>query len=167
MLRGDVHRFYERLRRRWPTPPSGSIPELDHVREIARYYQALPPQERRLLLAWARKEESGIGLIPAALSGIPLLALIFAPMIQESLRRLHAGTWSALWLSAILTFTLGIYIHQRQSAYTALHVKILEQLCEPSGSTRQNPGSTRNDSPVVPGHPLLPHGDGGDESASS
>lgn len=146
MLQGDIHRFYLRLRRHWPTPPASPIDDLDHVRSIYDYYGQLPLHERRLLLAWAKKEESGIGLIPAALSGIPLLLLIFAPLIQDSLKVLDPWAWISLWFGGALLFTVGIYIHQRQKAYTTLHVQILDHLTQ------------AEQAPRVPEGPDLTHG---------
>jgi hypothetical protein len=43
---------------------------MEHVRSIRDFYAGIDPAERQLLLAWARKEESGLGIIPAALSGV-------------------------------------------------------------------------------------------------
>lgn len=130
MLRGDVDRFYKKLRRNWPIPPDGTLPELDHVREIASYYGQVTPEERRLLLAWARKEESGIGVIPAVLSGVPVLAVLFAPFLHEPIRRMAPWAWFSIWLGLMLAFASGIYIHQRHKAFTTLHIEILNQLCE-------------------------------------
>lgn len=129
MLQGDIHRLYLRLRRRWPDTVPQPLPPLTHVREIATYYAKLSPADRRLLLAWAKKEESGIGLIPAALSGIPLLGLMFAPFIQETVRRLAPSAWKLLWLAGCIAFISGIYVHHRQKAFTTLHVHLLEELC--------------------------------------
>ncbi|HWI62929.1 MAG TPA: hypothetical protein VNT75_13870, partial [Symbiobacteriaceae bacterium] len=109
MLRGDSHRLYMQLRRLYPTPPAGPLAQLDHVRAIADYYAGLSAGERKLLLAWAKKEESGVGLIPAALSGIPLLGLIFAPFMQQSIKRLPPWTWFLLWVVGAVAFTSGIY----------------------------------------------------------
>lgn len=130
MFQGDVHRFFLRLRRQFPTPPAGPLPDLDHVRAIARYYAQLDPKERQLLLAWARKEESGIGLIPASLSTVPLLGLMFAPVVHVYIRQMATWIWVTLWLAGILLFTSGIYIHHRQKAFTTLHIQLLEQLSQ-------------------------------------
>lgn len=130
MLRGDSHRLYLRLRRAYPTPPQGPVSQLDHVRAISDFYAGLDAVERNLLLAWAKKEESGLGLIPAALSGIPLLGLIFAPFMQQSIRQLPPWTWILLWLVGAVAFTAGIYIHFRQKAWSTLHVHVLEQLAK-------------------------------------
>ncbi|HYG58996.1 MAG TPA: hypothetical protein VD902_13130 [Symbiobacteriaceae bacterium] len=130
MLRGDSHRLYEQLRRTYPTPPAGPLPQMDHVRAIASYYAGLDAGERQLLLAWAKKEESGVGLIPAVLSGVPLLALIFAPFVQQSVKQLASGAWIFLWLVGALAFVAGIYIHYRQKAHATLHVALLERLCQ-------------------------------------
>jgi hypothetical protein len=128
MLRGDAHRFYLKLRRRCPKP-TGPLKQLDYLRGIRSYYAQLEPGDRQLLLAWARKEESGIGLIPTALSGVPLIGLIFAPFIQGSVRLMAPWVWLALWLVGAVAFVMGVYIHHRQKAYTTLHIQILEQLC--------------------------------------
>ena len=133
MLRGDSHRLYLQLRRLYPTPRAGALAELDHVRAIADYYAGLRAGERHLLLAWAKKEESGVGLIPAALSGIPLLGLIFAPFMQQSIKRLPPWAWFLLWVVGAIAFTSGIYIHFRQKAWSTLHVFLLEQLCKDTG----------------------------------
>lgn len=130
MLRGDSHKLYLKLRRSYPTPPAEALSELNHVREIAEYYAGLPDTERQLLLAWAKKEESGVGLIPAALSGIPLLGLIFAPFMQQTIKRFPPWTWMLLWALGALAFTSGIYIHFRQKAWSTLHVFLLEQACK-------------------------------------
>lgn len=129
MLHGDVHRFYERLRQRGHPPPEGEIDDLNHVREIARYYQKISPLERLLLLAWFQKEESGIGLLPLILSGIPLISLIFAPLIQGLVLTLPPWVWVLLWAGAILGVSTGFWVHQRHRAYTTLHIALLEQCC--------------------------------------
>jgi hypothetical protein len=129
MLQGDVHRLYRMLRRRFPTPPEGRIDTLDHVRTIYDYYAGMDPTERQLLLAWAKKEESGIGLIPAALSGVPLIGLMFAPFIQQSVRHVAPYAWVLLWAIGGTGFVAGVYVHHRQKAYTTLHISILEHLC--------------------------------------
>jgi hypothetical protein len=129
MLRGDSHRLYLELRRAHPTPPQGPVKQLDQVRIIADYYAGMTLEERNLLLAWAKKEESGIGLIPAALSGIPLLGLIFAPFVQQTIRQLAPWTWVLLWAAGAIGFVSGIYIHFRQKAWSTLHVHLLEQAC--------------------------------------
>ena len=130
MLRGDSHRLYEQLRQNHPTPPAGPLPELDQVRAIAAYYAQLDPSERQLLLAWAKKEESGLGLIPAVLSGIPLLGLIFAPFVQQSIKATAPYAWAVLWLVGAVAFVAGVYIHHRQKAYSTLHVVLLERMCQ-------------------------------------
>jgi hypothetical protein len=130
MLKGDSHRLYLMLRRRFPQPPGGRLAELDHVRAIHDYYARLDPVERHLLLAWAKKEESGLGLIPAALSGIPLIGLIITPFLQEPLTHVGPMAWMLLWLIGALAFVAGIYIHYRQKAYSTLHVSLLEDLCK-------------------------------------
>lgn len=129
MLQGDIHRLYLQLRRHSPTPPAGPIQALDLVRSIRDYYAQIPVTERRLLLAWAKKEESGIGLIPAALSGVPVIGFIFAPLIQAPFKEAASWVWISFWASCALAFVAGIYIHQRQKAYTTLHVVILQELC--------------------------------------
>jgi hypothetical protein len=136
VLRGDSHRLYRKLRRAYPEPPHGPLPELNHVRAIAKYYAGLDAAERHLLWAWAKKEESGIGLIPAALSGVPLLGLMFAPFVQQTVRRMAPWVWVMLWLVGATAFTAGIYIHFRQKAWSTLHVHLLEQACQvqPSAS---------------------------------
>jgi hypothetical protein len=131
MLRGDSHRLYLELRRAYPKPPQGPVPQLDKVRTIAEYYAAMTPEERNLLLAWAKKEESGIGLIPAALSGVPLLGLIFAPFVQQTIRQLPHWAWMLLWVVGAVGLVTGIYIHFRQKAWSTLHVHLLEQACRP------------------------------------
>lgn len=128
MLKGDVQRFYEQLRKCWPDPSCGQLEALDHVREIYRYYEKLDPAERRLLLAWAKKEEAGIGLIPMILTGMPMITLIFGPLIQAYVRSMAAFAWLAVWGFGALGLAVGFYIHQRQRAFTTLHVQLLEQL---------------------------------------
>ncbi len=130
MLNGDVHRFYRGMRRRWPSPPDGTVPTLNHVREIADYYAKLDPHERKLLLAWARKEEAGIGLIPMILSGIPLISLIFSPLIQASIKEFPPWAWPTMWASLILLVVAGFWVHQRQRAMTTLHIELLKDACE-------------------------------------
>lgn len=130
MFQGDIHRFYLRLRRQCPTPPAGPLADLDQVRAIAQYYAQLDPHERQLLLAWAHKEESGIGIIPACLSTIPLLGLLFAPVVHVYIRQMATWVWVTLWLSGIVAFSAGIYIHHRQKAFTTLHIHLLEHLCQ-------------------------------------
>jgi hypothetical protein len=131
LLRGDSHALYRLLRRMYPDPaPDKPLPRLNHVREIHSYYASLCPDDRLLLLAWAKKEESGIGLIPAALSGVPLLGLIFAPFLQQTVRHLAPYAWLFLWFVGACLFITGIYIHHRQKAYTTLHIALLEQLCK-------------------------------------
>jgi len=127
MLRGDVDRFYRALRREHPTPASGHIPRLDHVREIAAFYSRLGQEERLHLLAWAKKEESGIGIIPLALSAIPFFGLIISARLQESLSRLPIWQVFLVWLIFGSLVLFGFYIHQRQKAYTMLHIVLLEQ----------------------------------------
>lgn len=127
MLKGDVHRFYRNLQQRLPRPVAGKIPDLDHVRAIAEYYRSLDQAERQLLLAWARKEESGIGVIPLAVSGVPLISLIFAPLLQDTFKGMPAWLWMALYLLASIGVVAGFYVHQRQRAFTTLHIALLEQ----------------------------------------
>ncbi len=127
MLRGDVDRFYRALRREYPQPPTGPCKHLDHVRRIAVYYEQLPLEERRLLLAWAKKEESGIGVIPLALSSVPLFGLIFSGKVQEPVHRIPVWLVFVLWAVAALVLVTGFYIHQRQKAYSMLHIVLLEQ----------------------------------------
>lgn len=127
MLRGDVDRFYQAIRREHPDPPPGPIRRLDHVRAIADYYARLSQQERLLMLAWARKEESGIGIIPLALSAIPFFGLIVSSRLQEVLHQLPIWQIFATWMLFGTLVLLGFYIHQRQKAYTTLHIALLEQ----------------------------------------
>jgi hypothetical protein len=128
MFQGDIHRLYQTLRREQPAAKRPLAP-LNHVREIRSYYMRISCQELLLLLAWAKKEESGIGLIPATLSGVPLIGLIFAPFIQGSVRAMAPWVWMVLWLVGAVAFVMGVYVHHRQKAYTTLHIQILEQLC--------------------------------------
>lgn len=127
MLRGDVDRFFRALRQDHPTPPRGQIRHLDHVREIARYYAGISQEERLLLLAWAKKEESGIGLIPLTLSAVPFFGLLIGSRIQEPVASLPLWAIYGLWGIAGLVMVVGIYVHQRHKAYTMLHITLLEQ----------------------------------------
>lgn len=127
MFRGDVDRFYHSLRRAYPTPPAGPCRHLDQVRSIARYYAAMTQEERLLMLALAKKEESGIGIIPLALSGIPFFGLLLGSRIQEPLVRTPIWLIFTLWGLAALLLVAGFYLHQRQKAYTMLHIVLLEQ----------------------------------------
>ncbi|MBP2018470.1 hypothetical protein J2Z79_001881 [Symbiobacterium terraclitae] len=127
MLRGDVDRFYRALRQEYPDPPPGPVQRLDHVREIATYYARLTQEERHLMLAWAKKEESGIGMIPLALSAIPFFGLIVSSRLQELFNQLPIWQIFLFWLLFATFVLLGFYIHQRQKAYTALHIALLEQ----------------------------------------
>ncbi len=167
MLKGDVHRLYKKLRHSWPVPPEGPCPELDHVREIVEYYGQFSPNERALLLSWAKKEESGIGLIPAALSGIPLLGLLFAPLIQAPIKEMPPWVWMVLWAGGAVALVAGIYIHHRQKAYTTLHIHILQQLADrklPTAhagryrvtSVRQAVQSPAREGPAPPTEPNMP-----------
>jgi hypothetical protein len=127
LLKGDVHRVYRSLRRRWPQAPPEAVPNLREARQIYLYYAHLAPLERGLLLAWAKKEESGIGLIPLVLSGIPLISLIFSPLIQQHLTRVRPPwVWILIWTIAALLLIGGFYVHQRHRAYTTLHIHLLE-----------------------------------------
>lgn len=127
MLRGDVDRFYHHLRKDHPQPPAERVHRLDHVREIAAYYARLPQSERLLLLAWAKKEESGIGVIPLALSSVPLFGLIFSARIDDPLGRVPTWAIFLLWGVFGLLLVAGFYVHQRQKAYSMLHIVLLEQ----------------------------------------
>jgi len=127
MLRGDVDRFYRTLRREHPVPHPGPIRRLGHVREIAAYYAGLSQEDRLHLLAWAKKEESGIGIIPLALSAVPFFGLIVSARIQEVLDPLPVWKIFVIWTLFGALVVLGFYIHQRQKAYTALHIALLEQ----------------------------------------
>lgn len=153
MLRGDSHALYRKLRRNCPNPaPDKPLPRLAHVREIHTYYSRLRPDDRHLLLAWAKKEESGIGLIPAALSGVPLLGLIFAPFLQQTVKHIAPYAWLILWIVGACLFITGIYVHHRQKAYTTLHITLLEQLCkEPTPSSPPAPAPPDVQLPGEPG----------------
>lgn len=127
MWRGDVHRFYRALRQDHPSPPPGPCRRLDHVREIAAYYEQMTQTERLLLLAWAKKEESGIGVIPLALSAVPFFGLLLGSRVQEPLSTVSIWYVYVLWVVFGLLLVGGLYLHQRQKAYTMLHVVLLEQ----------------------------------------
>lgn len=150
MFRGDADRLYRSLKRAFPAPPSGKIREVDHVRSIRDYYARIDPGERQLLLAWAKKEESGLGIIPAALSGVPLIGLIFAPFLQQSIKHVAPRAWVLLWLFGAVAFVAGVYIHHRQKAWSTLHVHLLERLC-----TGAPPGADREPPPVPEEPPVL------------
>ncbi|MFZ5814342.1 MAG: hypothetical protein ACOY93_03460 [Bacillota bacterium] len=163
MLCGDVDRLYHALRKDHPTPPSGACRHLNHVRSIARYYQGMNQQERLLMLAWAKKEESGIGMIPLALSGIPFFGLLFGSRIQEPLSRLPVWAVFSIWGVASLLLLSGFYLHQRQKAYTMLHIVLLEQAVKQaeappsrrrSRPTLSEPPEARPDPPTSP---MAPH----------
>lgn len=79
------------------------------------------------MLAWARKEESGIGIIPLALSAIPFFGLIVSSRLQELLSQLPIWQIFTIWLLFGTLVLLGFYIHHRQKAYTTLHIALLEQ----------------------------------------
>lgn len=152
MLRGDVDRFFRALRRDHPTPPTGPLPCLDHVRTIAQYYGGLSQQERLLLLAWAKKEESGIGMIPLALSAVPFFGLLVASRLEEPLRRVPLWATFALWGLASLLLVAGYYMHQRQKAYTMLHIVLLEQAIKRGEAQPEQAASL----PYDRQHPLTP-----------
>lgn len=139
MWRGDVDRFLCALRQDHPVPPRGRIHRLDHVREIAQYYAGMSQSERLLLLAWAKKEESGIGIIPLTLSAVPFLGLLMGSRIQEPITRLPLWAIFGLWGLAGMVMVAGIYIHQRHKAFTMLHITLLEQAIKRGEAEAQAP----------------------------
>lgn len=147
MLRGDVDRLYQALRRAYPSAPLPRLSELDHVREIDRFYRAMDPRERLLYLAWARKEQSGIGIIPLAVSAVPLFGLIFSARVQEPLKRFPVGTILILWVLAAMVMVTGYYVHQRHQAYTTLHITLLEQAVKEEAELRRRKCETSVDTP--------------------
>lgn len=159
MLRGDVDRFYRALKQDHPTPPAGRLACLDHVRSIAQYYDGLSQQERLLLLAWAKKEESGIGVIPLTLSAVPFVGLLLGNRLSEPLNRLPVWVTFASWMLASLLVVAGYYVHQRQKAYTKLHLVLLEQAvkrgeAQSSRSTHRPPEGAFQD-PTLPTGPNM------------
>lgn len=154
MLRGDVDRFYCSMRQDHPTPVQGPLPCLDHVRAIAQYYDGLPQQERLLLLAWAKKEESGIGVIPLALSAVPFLGLLLGTRVQDPLNGRPLWFTFGLWIVASIFLVLAYYTHQRQKAFTTLHIVLLEQAIE---RAKAQPETEEAPVPHPKGeHPLMP-----------
>lgn len=156
MWRGDVERFYRALRQDHPAPPSGQIPCLDEVRAIAKYYAGLSPEERLLLLAWAKKEESGIGVIPLTLSSVPFVGLLLGNRLVEPLARTPVWVVFGLWVLSSLVVVLGFWIHQRQMAYTKLHIVLLEQANKRAESTRPQPEHAVKAEPRPPKETTLP-----------
>lgn len=124
LLNGDVDALYRALSRRSPAP-GHALRELDDLRAMRRFYDSLSADDRRLLRARMKKEARGIGMIPVALSTLPLLTFVFARQLERQVALVQDR---ALWLLAA-AFVLGLaalYIHHRQRALATLHLTLLD-----------------------------------------
>lgn len=140
---GDAHRLYRRLRRRYPGTPPVPLPELDHLREIHRFYTSLDPDDLRLLLAWLKKERKGVGMIPVTLPAVIWFAFLFSSTIEKTVTERWPLGWVvllALWVPVVL---ITVYVHFRERAWTDLHIALAEDALRGHSRWRRQLGSAR------------------------
>lgn len=151
---GDAHRFYRRLRQRYPSGAIGGVKELDHLRQIRQFYDAMDAGDRRLLHAWLKKERQGIGMIPLALTSIIWFSFMFGKQIEKTVTDGWPFGWIGLlgiWVTVVLT---AVYVHFREQAWTELHISLIEAAAEEEKATDGCQPDTRRD-----GHCLAEHGE--------
>jgi hypothetical protein len=140
-LRGDIHKFYLKLKK--VSRGAGTLPELkelNEIEEMQQFYRGLPSPLLKQIRLRMMKEQKGNGIIPIIVSSAPWLAFIFSQELRHFLNKsIHFIAWFIILYSFLMT--LFLIIHYSEKAWAVVHVEIIEDLLE-SREKSQDPADS-------------------------
>lgn len=127
-LRGDVHKFYLKLKRTFDQKKSiHELDEIIEINEIQQFYHQLNVPELQKIRYRMMKEQKGNGIIPLLVSSLPWLAFIFS----EELHKWVGKNFILLFCFLIIyTFliTFSTVLHYREKSWATVHVEIIDDI---------------------------------------
>lgn len=126
-FRGDVHKFYLKLKRTLQKNKSiHDLSEIKEINEIRQFYLKLSIPELMNIRYRMIKEQNGSGMIPIFFASIPWVGFVFSKQLQSFLFK--DGTYLWAWFITIygLILTASFIIHYREKAWASVHVEIIE-----------------------------------------
>lgn len=127
-LRGDVHKFYLKLRRHFEADQSiHGLNEIIEINEIQQFYHLLNSPELEKIRYRMIKEQKGNGIIPLLVSSLPWLAFIFS----EELHKWVGKNFILLFCFLIIyTFliTFSTILHYREKSWASVHIEIIDDI---------------------------------------
>ncbi|OEF98808.1 hypothetical protein BHF71_10870 [Vulcanibacillus modesticaldus] len=129
LFRGDVHKFYLKLRK--TIQDKGSLEllnELKEIDEIRQFYQQLSISELVNIRYRMLKEQNAIGMIPLLFASIPWLGLIFSKQLQYLLFNNGDFLWAWFIIIYGIILMFAFVYHYREKAWSAVHIDIVEDI---------------------------------------
>ena len=127
--RGDVHKFYLKLRKKRNKGRSfQSIKELTEIDEIQSFYITLDNGTLKKIYYYMIKEKSGLGIVPIFVSAVPWLLFLFAEQLQHFLFR-EGNLLFVIFISGYMfLLTLGTVLHFQEKAWVTVHIEIIQDI---------------------------------------
>jgi len=128
-LRGDVHKFYLKLKKTLSKNKSiNKLREIEEINEIRQFYQTLTVSELTNIRYKMIKEQNGMGIIPLLFGSLPWLGFIFSRQLQIFLFKDGAHIWLWFIIGYSLILFLAFLLHYRERAWASLHIEIIEDI---------------------------------------
>ncbi|HEX6922582.1 MAG TPA: hypothetical protein VF149_02070 [Bacillales bacterium] len=138
-LRGDVHKFYLKLKKAFERDHSvNEMSELVEIEKIQQFYDQLDASELTKIRYRMLKEQKGNGIIPLLVSSVPWLAFIFSKQLHAFVDKSgHLLFWFLIVYTGVIT--LSVVIHYREKAWATVHIEIIEDLLKTKQKKTEKP----------------------------
>lgn len=134
-LRGDVHKFYLKLKKAIRHGESiHEIDEIIEVNELQQFYHRLSNPSLQKIRYRMIKEQKGNGMVPLLVTALPWLAFLLSKQLQSLFSK---GALIIFGFLVIYTFTItfSTVLHYREKAWAHVHIEIIDDILKERDDT--------------------------------